>query len=234
VHWGFTLAAVAALAGGVVSLLGSRDRTESGRMKSNGKESFRRTQWRHWNPGLDNDNDTLGKVYATLPIHEFSSYPWIVRVVENPKSPVALKGKCSLFRHDLIHVLLGRGLFVQDEAFVIGYTMGTSKRIGGFEKEFFKFCAHHLYPPKYRFTKDDLLVYDLGFTAGQVNKIEIFDIDLESMLGEKLGVLRAKLGISTPLLRHLNSVERSVSTTTAGQRIPHYFPINQPSTDNGA
>lgn len=203
-------------------------------MKSNARESTKPTEWKHWNPGLDNDNDTLGQVYATLPTYEFSSYPWIVLVLENPKSPVALKGKCTLLRHDLIHVLLGRGLFVQDEAFVIGYTMGTSKRIGGFEKEFFKFCAHHLYPPKYRFKKNDLAVYDLGFAAGQANKIEVFNIDLESMMDETLGMLRTRLGISIPLLRHLYSVERCVSTTKASQRIPAYYAINQSVSDNGA
>lgn len=190
--------------------------------------------WQHWSPGLDNASDTLGQVYATLPTYEFSSYPWIVLLLENPKSPFALKGRCSLLRHDLIHVLLGRGLFVQDEAFVIGYTMGTSQRIGGFEKEFFKFCAHHFYPPKYCFNRNDLAVYDLGFAAGQANRIEIFNVDLESMMNETLGELRMNLGISIPLLRHLYSVERCLSTTTASQRIPAYKAIKGSVGDKGA
>lgn len=199
---------------------------KSGEEVKEKSEEKKPVEWAHWNPGLDNDDATLGDVYRTLPTYEFSSYPWIVLLLENPKSPVALKGKCTLLRHDLIHVLLGRGLFVQDEAFVIGYTMGTSKTIGGFEKEFFKFCAHRLYPKKYRFKKGDLAVYDLGFTAGQANKIDIFDVDLESRLSQPLGELRAELGISVPLLRHLYSVERCMTPNKASQRIPAYYNIN--------
>jgi hypothetical protein len=177
------------------------------------------TEWVNWNPGLDNEAQTLGAVYRTLPTYEFSSYPTIVLALENPKSPIALKGKCNLLTHDLIHILLGRGLFVQDEAFVIGYTMGTSKRIGGFEKEFFKLCAHRLYPPKYRFTATDLTVFDFGFTAGQANRIEIFDVSLAEMLERPIGDIRKELKIDVELLRSLYAIERSMFRTRASARL---------------
>lgn len=176
--------------------------------------------WAKWNPGLENGDRTLGEVYRTLPKHEFTSYPLIVLIVENPKSPIALKGKCNLLRHDLIHVLIGRGLFVQDEAFVIGYTMGTSSSIRGFEKEIFKFCARWLYPAKYRFRPLDLLVFDLGFTAGQANKRNLFDLPLEDMQERKLGELRAELGIDVKLLKNLYGVERALVATKASGRLP--------------
>ncbi|WP_143219472.1 hypothetical protein [Achromobacter xylosoxidans] len=183
------------------------------------------TEWANWNPGLNNGNLTLGEVYSTLPTYEFDSYPWIVLLLENPKSPVALKGNCTLLRHDLIHVLLGRGLFVQDESFVIGYTMGTSKRIGGFEKELFKWCAHRLYPAKYRFKKSDLGIYDLGFSAGQSNKVEIFDVPLECMLDRRLDELRKELNIDVSLLQHLYTVEQIITPTHASKRIPSYYQL---------
>jgi hypothetical protein len=183
------------------------------------------TAWAHWNPGLENGQMTLGEVYATLPTYEFDSYPWIVLLLENPKSPVALKGRCTLLRHDLIHVLIGRGLFVQDEAFVIGYTMGTSSRIGGFEKEFFKWCAHRLYPAKYRFKKTDLSVFDLGFSAGQSNRIDIFDRPLEEMQHRPLEDLRKELNIDVPLLRHLYTIENIITPTRASKRIPSYYQL---------
>lgn len=175
--------------------------------------------WANWNPGLDNDHLSLGEVYRTLPTYEFSSYPTIVLALENPKSPIALKGKCNLLTHDLIHVLLGRGLFVQDEAFVIGYTMGTSKKIRGMEKEFFKFAAHRLYPPKYRFSSVDLAVFDLGFFAGQTNQVELFDVPLGSMMNVEIGKLREQFSIDTGLLRRLYAVERESFSTRASARL---------------
>lgn len=182
-------------------------------------KSHRPTEWAKWNPGLDNDTQLLGSIYRTLPTYEFTSYPAIVLLLENPKSPIALKGKCDLLTHDLIHILLGRGLFVQDEAFVIGYTMGTSRAIGGFEKELFKRCAHRLYPPKYRFTRNDLMVYDFGFAAGQANRIEIFNIRLGDMLERPVGDIRRDLTIDTDLLRSFYAIERSLFQTKASARL---------------
>lgn len=183
------------------------------------KNTIKPVEWAFWNPGLDNDHLTLRQVYETLPTYEFSSYPLIVLALENPKSPIALDGKCNLLTHDLIHALLGRGLFVQDEAFVIGYTMGTSRTIGRFQKGIFKFAARYLYPKKYRFKASDLVVYDLGFMAGQANKIEIFDVPLAEMMDEKLGVLRNRFGIDKAFLRTLYSLEISVCQTRASERL---------------
>ena len=50
---------------------------------------------------------------------------WLVWLIENPKSPFHLHGAVTLRDHDHIHVLLGRGQANDDEAFVIGFTMGN-------------------------------------------------------------------------------------------------------------
>ncbi|MBL4559174.1 MAG: hypothetical protein JKP98_25385 [Rhodobacteraceae bacterium] len=76
--------------------------------------------WDEWNPGLDTDAMTLGAVLATMPAAAAEDVPAIIRKYENPDSPDALPGAIALDRHDCLHVLLGRGLHVQDEAFIIG------------------------------------------------------------------------------------------------------------------
>src|SRR6056297_825277 len=85
--------------------------------------------WDEWNPGLDTDDMTLRAVLDTLPAAAAEDVPEIIRKYENPESPDALPGAIALARHDCIHVLLGRGLHVQDEAFVIGATMGAASDI---------------------------------------------------------------------------------------------------------
>ena len=60
---------------------------------------------------------------------EAENVPLIIKLVENPKYDIGLfPGNISLYNHDCIHLLLGRGLRVKDEVFVIGFTMGRTKK----------------------------------------------------------------------------------------------------------
>ncbi|MEM9140867.1 MAG: hypothetical protein AAGB15_13660, partial [Pseudomonadota bacterium] len=75
-------------------------------------------KWNEWSPGLDTDDMTVRQVLATMPRSDPNDVPAIVRKYENPESPDRLPGAISLDRHDCLHVILGRGLHVQDEAFI--------------------------------------------------------------------------------------------------------------------
>ena len=98
---------------------------------------------------------------------------WLIWLLENPKSLVHLHGACKLKDHDYIHIILDRGQTIEDEAFVIGFTMGNDDRIQIWEKRLFKFISHWLYPKNDRFTKDHLEIYDQGFEYGQ-SKLSIY------------------------------------------------------------
>jgi len=92
---------------------------------------------------------------------------WLVRLIENPKSPFHLHGASTLHDHDHIHVLLRRGQANDDEAFVIGFTMGNDDRTKNWEVKLFKFISSKLYPEEARFTKEQLKIFDRGFKYGQ-------------------------------------------------------------------
>jgi len=179
-------------------------------------------EWTEWNPGLDNDADTLGSVYATLPGLAQEQINWLVQLLENPRSPLALTGAIDLFAHDCVHILLGRGLLAQDEAFVIGFTMGTSKTISRFQRAVFKFAARFLYPKIYRFTAQECRVFELGIEAGKLSACsEIYDVDFRRLLSEPLGKIRRMLGIDTEFLRFLYEKEvRLLPNTTVSRRLP--------------
>ncbi len=167
--------------------------------------------WRHWNPGLDNDHWTLGEVLGTLPGAEAVEIPWIIRVLENPSSWVALPGAITLARHDAIHVLLGRGLTVQDEAFVIGFTMGATKRLRRWQRKFFAWASSRLYPKVYRFSEKDLIVYEMGVNAAeQMRAKDLQDFPFEDHQGDTLRDLRQSLGIDPHRLRAYYAKERLV------------------------
>ena len=98
---------------------------------------------------------------------------WLVWLIENPKSPFHLHGAATLHDHDHIHVLLRRGQANDDEAFVIGFTMGNDDRTKSWESKLFKFISRWLYPKGERFTKKQLKIFDLGFKYGQ-SKLNLY------------------------------------------------------------
>ena len=97
---------------------------------------------------------------------EQSKIHWFVWLLENPKSPISLTGAINLYNHDIIHILLERGMLNRDEAMVIGFTMGNSETTNSRVRWLFEFCARYLYPESYRFNEYDLLEFERGFAYG--------------------------------------------------------------------
>ncbi len=162
-----------------------------------------------WTPGLDNGEKTLKAELRTMPQNEQQDISAVVKLFENPASPIALPGAVSLERHDCIHILLGRGLLPQDEAFVIGFTMGTSKYISGFAEGLFKRASRYLYPKPYKFSKDHLFAFELGLQYGKVCKAtEVYEFPFEHFHDEKIGRIRKKLGINIRELKQLYKAEK--------------------------
>ena len=91
---------------------------------------------------------------------------WFVWLLENPTSPISLTGAVDLYNHDIIHILLNRGMEVKDEAMVIGFTMGNSKSTSSWVRWLFEFCARYLYPEGYAFDDETLLEFERGYAYG--------------------------------------------------------------------
>ena len=126
---------------------------------------------------------------------EPSSIHWFVWLLENPKSPISLTGAIDLYNHDIIHILLGRGMDVRDEAVVIGFTMGNSEYTNSFVKWLFTFCARCLYPSGYKFSESDMKEYNRGYSYGLTRRkrnihLEQFDIE------EDITEIRKRFGIN--------------------------------------
>ena len=97
--------------------------------------------------------------------------PFIIRLLENPGSPLALPGATTLYDHDCIHVLLKQNTSLRGEAFVIGFCMGNSSKIARVHVLIYKSIAKSIYPRKYRFSKPHLVEYDRGFNYGASQQI---------------------------------------------------------------
>ncbi len=146
--------------------------------------------------------------------------PYLVELVENPRFGLpwidVFHGATDLATHDRIHILLGRGLLPKDEAFVIGYTMGSTDRVGTTEEWLYALIAKYLYPQNHRFTDEDVRVYKDGVKLGFVSNCRsLAEVGYEPYLDRPLGEIRAELGIEEDLLRAYYGIER--------KRFPHSF-----------
>lgn len=175
-----------------------------------------------WQPRLDEQTLRLCDVYHSMPRNSADSVPWLVKALENPASPIALPGAVDLFSHDCIHALLGRGLLPQDEAFVLGFTMGTAPRLRPWEVELFRFCAERLYQAPYRFSRLDGEVFAFGVAAGRLSgAASLAEMDFRRCFEQPLGTVRHALGLETEFLSAVYELERvRWSRTRASTRLP--------------
>ena len=180
--------------------------------------------WDEWNPGLDTDDMTLAEVLATLPASEASEVPEIIKKYENPESPDALPGAISLARHDCIHVLLGRGLHVQDEAFVIGATMGAASDITGEIVDFFIQVSTTQYPEHWRFAQEHIPSFRLGVGYSMDNlsgrDLHLIPLEESEWQSKTVRTARQELGIVKEELRaYFRKAELLVPGTRATRRL---------------
>lgn len=153
-------------------------------------------KWSDWNPGEAQLEETFNQILDTMPSAPIGGIPRLVHLLENPQSPFHLSGPAALRAHDIIHVGLGRGLLQQDEAFVIGYTMGNARSARNLDRLWFLDFAENAYPPPFRFRKGDADVFNLAFDCGANAKIrDIHLLDVDQYLNMALHDGRMHLGI---------------------------------------
>jgi hypothetical protein len=116
---------------------------------------------------VQSDSITLKKAVESLGGYDQTDVPWQIWLFENPDSAIALPGAITLFNHDCLHVLLDRGFSNDDEAFIIGFTMGNDIQTQWFHVVIFKVLSLIFYPKKYHFTRDQMQLFDIGCRLGR-------------------------------------------------------------------
>lgn len=162
----------------------------------------------NWYPGLQDESRILKDVVDSMPGFEQKDIPFFVWLLENPKSPIAMPGYINLFNHDCIHILLGRGLLPQDEAFVIGFTMGNNLSVNKVHRSIFKFFSLYLYPKNFKLQKRDLFAFELGFNYGRQRKVKnINKIDFHEHWNLTIAEVREKININQSDLINMRKKE---------------------------
>jgi len=181
-------------------------------------------EWDEWQPGLETDDMTLAEVLATMPKSDASDVPEIVRKYENPSSPDAFPGAIDLDRHDCLHVIFGRGLHVQDEAFIIGATMGADKKMTAKITEQFIEISTTIYPKAWRFKDEHIASFRLGVGFAMDNlkgaDLHLTPFEEEPYQSQTVRQLRDDLGLVKEEMRaYFRKEELLVPGTRATQRL---------------
>lgn len=139
--------------------------------------------------------------------------PLIVRLLENPKYKLPgmtlFHGAVDLEAHDRIHILLGRGLLTADEAFTIGFTMGSTKRVRRSEEWLFGVLARRVYPAPYTFDDTAVRIFNDAVRLGGISGCQALDrIDFDRYLDQPLRELRHGVGLETDLLLACYRIEK--------------------------
>lgn len=149
-------------------------------------------------------NLTLKKSLQNINGDEQSAIPFPVWFLENPDSICPLPGKINLYNHDCLHILLDRGISIVDEAFVVGFTMGSDVKTNRFHLAIFKILSNLFYPQQYRFSQEQFKLFDLAFNYARKLKIKnINHIDFKIYEDKTVGELRQLFGID---LKEVNSI----------------------------
>jgi len=170
--------------------------------------------WREWFVGL-NCEATLEEILhsASHVAAGAEDIPLIIQLVENPKFDfpgiTVFNGAVDLHTHDCIHALLGRGLLPHDEAFTIGFTMGSTNRVTSTEEKLFTLAAKYLYPGPYKFDDDDIEIFKDAIRLGYISDCQpLNQVDYTPYMSQPISEVRQALGLEVDLLRAYYRIEQ--------------------------
>ncbi|MBM26236.1 MAG: hypothetical protein CL760_11285 [Chloroflexi bacterium] len=176
----------------------------------------KKISWKEWIVPLSEENMTVREALETQAqsgAAEQVKIPLIVKLVENPKYDIPyitlFDGAVGLTEHDIIHLLLGRGMLPKDEAFIIGFTMGSSNSMSTFQKKIYGLISKYAYPKYYKFDDEDIEVFKKAAHLGYVSNCQPLNtIDFESLMDLSLKEAREKVGIEVDLINAYYKAER--------------------------
>lgn len=183
--------------------------------------------WKDWHISFSWDQITLREAKESLAAlgAKQEEIPLMIQLVENPRFNIPgfdfFHGAVDLATHDAIHILLGRGLLPKDEAFVIGFTMGSTDQVTTMEEDLYAVFSKHLYPKVFQFKDPEIRIFKDATKLGFISDCRPLDkIDYAKYLDWKLGDIRRDIGLESDLILAYYRIEqRRFPDSKASQRL---------------
>ena len=178
----------------------------------------------NWYHSLSEGKDRLSEVVDGMRLFKLQQeeVPLVIKLTENPDyiTSKLFTGAVRLFSHDCIHILLGRGLLLKDEAFVIGYTMGSGKKMSRWRRNLFLWVTKRLYPEGYKFTEEERYIFYSGVMAGSKCSSDLSKVNFEELVNYKVDHVRELLGVDKELLKCYYCTEKKLfASSRESQRL---------------
>jgi hypothetical protein len=150
--------------------------------------------------------NSLKEKVAEISVDKKPEIPRIVRLLENPSSPIALPGSINLYNHDCLHVLLAQDMSPRGYAFVVGFCMGNDYNTHWLHTIIFKLFSLYIYPQKFRLSFQEFASFDVGFEYGRkiIPKKRINRIDFSQINEYSVAKIRQIIGIREADLKILS------------------------------
>ena len=199
----------------------------SANKNTNNEDQNKLASYRDWYIPWTQDSITLqeGLDYLDTLGAPQGDIPFLVKLVENPKLSIPgitlFHGAVDLKQHDCIHIALARGMLPKDEAFIIGFTMGSTNQISTAEESFFCKISKYLYPRIYKFDDEDIGIFKDAVRLGSISRCLALDsFDFEPWLQYPLKELRKEIGIEPELIEAYYRIEKQrYPNSQASQRL---------------
>lgn len=173
------------------------------------------TSYRDWYIPFHQDMLTLRQAHESMSVvrAEQEEIPLMVQLVENPKFHIPgfhlFHGAVDLNQHDYIHIVLGRGLLEKDEAFTIGFTMGSTNKVTTTEEKLYALISQYLYPRVYKFSKEDIEIFRNAIRLGYISScLPLDEFDFSLHLDTPLYNIRERLGLERELILAYYKIEK--------------------------
>jgi hypothetical protein len=171
--------------------------------------------WKDWHIPFSRDQLTLRQAKESLAAlgAQQEDIPLMVQLVENPRYDIPgidiFHGAVDIKTHDSIHIVLGRGLLAKDEAFVIGFTMGSTNKVTTLEEKLYALVSKHLYPKVYQFDKEDIRIFKDATKLGYISDcLPLNKVDYDKYLDWKLRDIRNDIGLESELILAYYRIEQ--------------------------
>ena len=169
-------------------------------------------------PFHQNDLSLQTALTSVPPPSALVELPLMLRLQRDPVlsflGQLVFRAGLDRHQHDCIHILLGRGLLGMDQAFALGFTLGSSKKGSMPEHKLHGEVGRHFYKNVSLFSESESVVFKDGIKLAYLSFCAPLDkFDFTPWHDQSLRQLREAIGLEPELLQAYFAVEK--------HRFPH-------------